>query len=148
MHFFRNTSAGYRYVEICLGANWRYLDALTSVDDPGPSRRELKELGTRVTRKGRAISGINPAQPETAKLFKAVLNGDYMIQGFCNADIRESLFGTRVSAKRKKRLSAKVCRLFKKLHARGLIAKIPHSRRWRMTRKDHRVLGPLVEAHA
>jgi hypothetical protein len=138
----------YRYVEICLGANRRYLDALTSVDDPGPSRRELKELGTRVTRKGRAISGFNPAQPETAKLFKAVLNGDYMIQGFRNADIRESLFGTRVSAKRKKRLSAKVCRLFKKLHARGLIAKIPHSRRWRMTRKGHRVLGPLVEAYA
>jgi len=118
------------------------------VDDPGPSRRELKELGQRVIRKGRPISGFNPAQPETAKLFKAVLKGDYIIQGFRNADIRESLFGTRVSAKRKKRLSAKVCRLFKKLHTRGLIAKIPHSRRWRITRKGVRVLGPLAEATA
>ena len=160
----------YRYVEICLGANRRTLDALASVDDPGPSRRELKELGQRVIRKGRPISGFtralgergrfagsktattdgsgNPAQPETAKLFKAVLKGETIIQGFRNADIRESLFGTRVSAKRKKRLSAKVCRLFKKLHTRGLIAKIPHSRRWRITRKGVRVLGPLAEATA
>jgi hypothetical protein len=48
----------YRYVEICLGANRRYLDALASVDDPGPSRRELKELGQRVIRKGRPVSGF------------------------------------------------------------------------------------------
>jgi hypothetical protein len=138
----------YRYVEICLGANRRYLDALSSVDDPGPSRRELKELGQRVIRNGRPVSGFNPARPETVKLFTAVLNGDYIIQGFRNADIRESLFGTRVSSTRKKRLSAKVCRLFKKLHTRGLIAKIPHSRRWRITNKGLRVLGPLVEAYA
>ena len=37
----------YRYVEICLGATRRTLDALAGVDDPGPSRRELKELGYR-----------------------------------------------------------------------------------------------------
>jgi hypothetical protein len=81
-------------------------------------------------------------------LFKAVLKGDYIIQGFRNADIRESLFGIRVSSARKKRLSAKVCRLFKKLHTRGLIAKIPHSRRWRITRKGLRILEPLVETYA
>jgi hypothetical protein len=49
---------------------------------------------------------------------------------------------------KKKRLSAKVCRLFKKLHTRGLIAKIPHPRQWRITRKGLRVLGPLVETYA
>ena len=35
-----------------------------------------------------------------------------------------------------------------KLHVRGLIAKMPHSRRWRVAKKGIRVLGPLVEAYA
>jgi hypothetical protein len=35
-----------------------------------------------------------------------------------------------------------------KMHSRGLIAKIPHSRRWRVTKKGLRVLGPLVETYA
>ena len=50
--------------------------------------------------------------------------------------------------KRKKRVRANVSRLFKKLPVRGLIAKIPHSRRWRITRKGLRVLGPLIEVYA
>jgi hypothetical protein len=62
-------------------------------------------------------------------------------------DIRDALFGpTDTNAKR--RLSARITRLFNKLHARGLIAKIPRSRRWRVTQKGWRVLGPLVEAYA
>ena len=71
-----------------------------------------------------------------------------MIQGFRNADIRVLLFGTRVSTTKKKRLSAKVYRLFKKLHSRRLIAKIPHTSRCRIERKDLRGLCPLIEIYA
>jgi hypothetical protein len=43
--------------DLATRVNRRTLDALASVDDPGPSRRELKELGTRVTRKGHRVLG-------------------------------------------------------------------------------------------
>ena len=65
-------------------------------------------------------------QKSTTALFKEVLSGDYIVQGFRNADIRDALFGpTDTNAKR--RLSARITQLFNKLHARGLIAKIPRS---------------------
>jgi hypothetical protein len=50
--------------------------------------------------------------------------------------------------KREKAVERTDHRLFNKLHARGLIAKIPRSRRWRVTQKGWRVLGPLVETCA
>lgn len=137
----------YRYVEVCLNANRRYLDALSCVDNPGPSRKELTELSEPVVRKQRRLSGFNPVQQGTTALFKEVLSGDYIVQGFRNADIRKALFG-QADLQRERRLSARVTRLFNKLHARGLVAKIPRSRRWRVTQKGWRVLGPLVEAYA
>lgn len=137
----------YRYVEVCLSANVKYLDALSCVDDPGPSRKELTELSEPVCRKQRRLSGFNPVQQSTTALFKEVLSGDYIVQGFRNADIRDALFGP-TDPNGKRRLSARITRLFNKLHARGLIAKIPRSRRWRVTQKGWRVLGPLVEAYA
>lgn len=137
----------YRYVEVCLSANRKYLNALSCVDDPGPSRKELTELSEAVIRKQQRLSGFNPVQRSTTALFKEVLNGDYIVQGFRNADIRTVLFG-KTAAPGERRRSARISRLFKKLHARGLIAKIPRSRRWRVTQKGWRVLGPLVEAYA
>jgi hypothetical protein len=74
----------YRYVEVCLSANVKYLDALSCVDDPGPSRKELTELSEPVCRKQRRLSGFNPVQKSTTALFKEVLSGDYIVQGFRN----------------------------------------------------------------
>lgn len=44
----------------------------------------------------------------------------------------------------KKRLAAKTTRLFKKLKTHKMIAKIPHSRRWKVTEKGWSVLGSAV----
>jgi ribosomal protein S19E (S16A) len=43
-----------------------------------------------------------------------------------------------------RRASAAVGRLLKRLHVRGLIAKIPHSRRWKVTETGRRVLGQAL----
>jgi DNA-binding IclR family transcriptional regulator len=47
----------------------------------------------------------------------------------------------------RRRQSAYVSRLFKRLHVHGLIAKIPRSRRWRISQKGLRVIGAAVEFH-
>ena len=60
------------------------------------------------------------------------------------ADIRQALFGAPATEKVKRRWCARVTRLLRKLHRRRLIAKIPRSRRWRVTRKASRILGALL----
>lgn len=44
-----------------------------------------------------------------------------------------------------KRQTAKVGRLLHRLHALGLVAKFPHSRRWRTTRLGRRLVATAIQ---
>jgi hypothetical protein len=69
------------------------------------------------------------------------------VRGFRNADIREALYGSTEDARDRRRQSHAVGRLLKRLHVRGLIAKVPHSHRWHVSRKGHQVLGAVVRLY-
>ena len=49
-------------------------------------------------------------------------------------------------AERRRRANA-VSRLLKRLHVRGLIARIPRTRRWRVTQRGHSLLGAMIRLH-
>jgi len=76
-----------------------------------------------------------------------VRNGDYIAFGFQNRDIREQLFEPPESKKHALRLSARTSRLFKKMQVHGLIAKIPRSRRWRVTDKGWETMATTIEIY-
>ena len=62
-------------------------------------------------------------------------------------DIRQHLALTaqlRSCASSPKKASAKVSRIFRRFRAHGLIAKIPRSRRWRVTRYGRRVMSAAL----
>ena len=135
----------FRYREISLQANTRYLDALAAVDDPTPGTQALQRLTT--TKKdaaGRSCPGFNPLAQHDATLFKSLMAGEHCLHGFANRDIRSRLAGARwlrPCADNPKKASAKVGRCFRRLHAHGLIAKIPRTRRWRVTSYGRNVMG-------
>ena len=81
------------------------------------------------------------------KLFQAVLDGNHLLRGFRNADIREALYGSTEDAGERRRQSHAVGRLLKRLHVRGLIVKVPRSRRWHVSPKGHQVLGAVVRLY-
>ena len=137
----------YRYHEVSLAANQRYLDAISVVEDPAPAYRQMEELTEPVVLSGRSHAGFNPASPADIKLFGAVLNGNHLLRGFRNADIREALCGLTDEAAERRRQSASVGRMLKRLHVRGLIAKVPRSRRWHVTEKGQQVLGAAVRLY-
>ena len=83
----------YRYREVALASNRRYLDALAVVDDPAPAYRQVEELTEPVVVSGRSHAGFNPASPADVRLFQAVLAGENLLRGFRNADIRAALYG-------------------------------------------------------
>ena len=91
---------------------------------------------------GRASRAFNPAALPDLTLFAAVLRGERLLQGFRNRELRRRLFGP--SATHDRRRSAQVSRLLKRLHLRGLLDKIPRSRRWRVTHLGHAVMSTAV----
>jgi hypothetical protein len=133
------------YQEQALACNRRYLDALAVVADPAPAYQELRQLTEPKVVAGRSYAGFNPARGEDVRLFAAVLDGDHIARGFRNKDIRAALFGS--AAKPASRQSAAVGRLVKRLHTRQLVAKIPRTRRWRVTESGRRLLSRAVQLY-
>jgi hypothetical protein len=138
----------FRYREVSLQANARYLDALAAVDDPTPGKQALQRLTT--TKKdaaGRSCPGFNPLAQHDATLFKSLMAGEHCLHGFTNRDIRTRLASTqllRSCDNDPKKTSAKVGRCFRRLHAHGLIAKVLRTRRWRVTDYGRKVMGTTM----
>jgi hypothetical protein len=137
----------YHYREVALGANKRYLDALSVVENPAPAYRLVEELTEPVVVSGRSHAGFNPAREADVRLFGAVLDGNHVVRGFRNTDIREALYGSTTDVGKRRRQSTAVGRMLKRLHVRGLIRKVPHSRRWHVSRKGHQVLGAVLQLY-
>jgi hypothetical protein len=126
--------------------NRRYLDALAAVKNPTPHYEDLVALTERRRDRGRSSAGFNPAREEETRLFAAVLAGDHIARGFRNKDIRVVLYPDRHRGPR--RPSAAVGRQLKRLQVRGLVVKVPRSRRWRVTEQGRRVLGDTLQTYS
>src|SRR6185437_10783462 len=107
----------------------------------------VSELSEPIVVSGRSHAGFNPASTADVKLFRAVLDGNHLVRGFRNADIREALFGLNEDPDERRRHSLAVGRMLKRLQARGLIAKVPNTRRWLVSHKGHQILGAVVQLY-
>jgi len=137
----------FRYVEVSLAANRRYLDSLGVVDDPTVAVRQLREITRPAHRNGRRVRALNPTARVDLDLFRAVMRGEHAIIGFRNADVRRRLFLDTDDAARRRRQSAKVTRLLQRLHLHRLIAKVPRSRRWRVTQRGQTLMAAALKLH-
>jgi hypothetical protein len=137
----------FRYREISLQSNSRYLNALAQVDDPTTGLRSLDTITTRKRPAGgRTVTAFNPVARPDSQLFIALMSGEHAVHGFANRDLRAKLAATSIRlSDDPKRHSAQVSRLLHRLHVYGLVAKIPRSRRWRVTAFGHRVMGASVK---
>lgn len=137
-----------RYQDVGQAANRRYLEALSVVKDPGDSKHQMREVGKRVRHEGRSYRALNPASEADVALLAAVMFGAFLIQGFRNRDIRDRLPNDSPEAPREtRRQSQRVGRLLKLLHAHHLIAKIPRTRRWKVTPKGRAVMSTILIHH-
>src|SRR5271165_4037304 len=135
------------YQHHALACNRRYLQALAAVDDPTPGYDDLRRLTEPQRHNGRSYAGFNPAREEEVRLFAAVLAGDHAAQGFRNEQIRAALYTPSRNDPLRHRRSAAVGRLLKRLHVRGLVAKVPHRRRWRVTTRGRRIMSDALQTY-
>lgn len=131
----------YRYAEVSRAANARYLEALAVVADLGVGQRELERRCEPVEYQGRNRRALQPLSRADQALFAAALRGEHAIRGFRNRELALHLFGEAPTdpAERRRRCG-RVCRLIGLLRAHGLIAKIPRSRRYRVTSSGQRFM--------
>lgn len=132
----------YRYAEISIAANKRFLNSMHNVIPVQSIEKEINGICGKKTVNGKTYTGYNVWSPEVFQLFEEISDGKYLIRGFTNKDIRNALSrGDSDSAKERGRMS----RSFSKLRVYGLIRKIPHSRRYLVSDKGRRVIGALIE---
>jgi hypothetical protein len=130
----KGVANAYRYAEVARAANFRYLEALSVVDDPSSAYRLLDRLCEPITRHQRRFRALNPLRRSEANLFASVLRGEHFIHGFRNRDIAAGIgLSTPPDLATRKRQSACISRKLQLLRAHGLIAKIPRARRYRLT---------------
>jgi len=109
------------------------LEALAQVDNPTDAIRALDPITTRKQlAPKRSAKAFNPVARDETLIFRRCSAANTPIRGFSNPDIRNKLADTipPESIPDPRRQSAKVTRILNRCHAHGLIAKIPHSRRW------------------
>src|SRR5262249_59985289 len=70
-----------RRVAVSRAANRRYLEALSVVKRPAPTRAVLDPVSRRLVKEGRPYRGLRPITEEEATGFEAILQGEHLVQG-------------------------------------------------------------------
>jgi len=135
----------WRYRDVMRAANARYLEALAAIENPAAAHKQLERVCEPVRYKSRRQRGLNPLRQDDRTLLKAVMRGEHCIHGLRNRDLAAALeLPTPQDPEAARRQSARLTRKLHLLHAHGLIAKIPRSRRWRVTAKGAAVMGAAI----
>ena len=89
---------------------------------------------------------FNPVARQDRRLFEVLMSGEHFLHGFTNRDLRQHLarVGFPLAADPAKH-SGQVTRLLRRLYVHQLVAKIPRSRRWRVSLNGRRVMAAAVK---
>jgi hypothetical protein len=137
----------YHYHEVARAANDRYLSALAVVDRPQARVQFLDRVQKPARLGSRRRRGLRLLRVEEQQLFRAVLRGEHHLNGFRNRDVQAVLFPARVKdVAEQRRRTAHVSRLLHLLRAHGLIAKVPHAHRYRVTTKGQTLMSAALYA--
>jgi hypothetical protein len=130
-----------RRVEVSRAANERYFEALGVVGDSSPTRSLTDPVSRRITRDGRPYRALRPIDPEEARVFALLLDGQFLLQGFRNRDLRQRL---KPSAERdpltRKRVAGQITRTLRLLRAHGLIRKVSRTSYYRVTNAGQQLM--------
>jgi len=138
-----------RRAEVSHAGNCHLAESLATVVEAQLLGELLKPLGQPVIRDGRRRArALNPLTGQDGELLRAVSKGEYLLQGFRNADVRVTLYGDAKDPDQRRRDSARVTRQFAMLRAHGLIVKITGTHRYHLSAAGRRIIACLLAANA
>lgn len=130
----KGVSNFWRYSQVGHGANSRLIDALANAPLQGMAIDSLDLLCRSQSKAGHHVAAFNPVSPENVALFKALLSGEFALNGFRNRDLQHKIFPSQPKDEQDaRRRTHRVCRLISKLRGHRLISKVQNSRLYRIT---------------
>jgi hypothetical protein len=108
----------------------RYLKFISAIDTPDAGLDNLHRLTETQHENDRRYKGFNLLSEEDSSLFRLLSQGEFVINGFSNKDLRQQLSGKN---------SGQITRLFKRLRVHGLIKRAGKCYRYYLTAPGRRV---------
>jgi hypothetical protein len=134
-----------RYAHVAYQAARRYVNGLAVVADPQVSQDVLDRVCSRASFAGRKRRALNPLSREDQQLFFAVLRGEHALRGLRSRDLAPYLNQLpSPDPQVRRRQSGQRSRLLQLLRAHGLIAKLPHTRRYRVTDRGFAFMSAAI----
>lgn len=134
----------HRRAEVSQAANNRYLQQLAAVESPETVGETTAPVCRRVQWHNRSVRALNPLGAD-AQLLEVISRAEFAINGFRNADLRQSLYGHAApGSPEAKKQAAATTRQLRLLRAHGLIQKVPHTHRYTVTAKGVTIVTALL----
>jgi hypothetical protein len=138
-----------RRAEVSQAANNRLADSLASIADTTPLGKLLEPLGRPVFEKGRRRARpLNPLTGADGTLLRCLAQGQFLLNGFRNRDLRFALHGETADHDQRRRQSAAITRQLALLRCHGLIVKVPKTHRYLLSAAGKHITTALLAAHA
>lgn len=117
--------------ELMGAANRRYLDFISTIEDPTTGTKDLEKI-SRPARDGeRTARGFNLFHGEDLNLFEAIARGEFNISGLTNRRLQRLLT---------ERTGPQLSRSLRQLRLHGLIKKVGHTYKYYLTRLGRKVV--------
>jgi hypothetical protein len=137
-----------RRADVADAANKRLAESLATVADERTVGELTKPLGQPVVKDGHRLARpLNPLTGADGELLRVLAQGDYLLNGFRNRDLRQNLFGACTDTNERRKQSAKVTRLLRILKAHELILKVQKTHRYQLTANGRRVVNAVLAVH-
>ena len=118
--------------ELLVAANRRYLEFLSTIDDPGAGINKLTRVSQTVQQNERSYPGFNFFDDDDQMLFEALARGEFNISGLQNKTLRPHL---------PDKSSGQVSRLLKRLRLHGFLKKVGRTYKYYLTTLGKEVIA-------
>jgi hypothetical protein len=136
-----------RRAEVSQAANNRLLESFATVADTTPLGKLVEPLCKPTTNaKGRRVRALNPLGEADGALLRCVAQGEFLVNGFRNRDLRTALHSNTADAKEQRKQSAAITRKLALLKAHGLIVKVQKTHRYQLSAAGKRITAALETA--
>lgn len=121
--------------ELTTASNRRYLDFLSTLDDPSSGYQALEQISRRIRNGARSYRGFNLFDGEDLDLFEAMVRGEFTISGFRNRDLRVLL---------QDKNAGQVGRMLKRLRTHKLIKRAGKTYKYHLASLGRRAIAAAL----
>jgi len=121
-------------VKIMFDCNKRYLDFIAAFDQPTIGKKRLEKVTKTSKINNRNYKGFNFFDINDEKIFKAIVKGEFIINGFRNQNLKDLI----------NKNTAQTSRIIKRLRVKGIIRKVNKSYRYVVTKLGQHIIATAL----